>query len=112
MPVNQRQAREGAEASAPVGLFRLLLLFELLDLTVLALDSPLLRVDLRLCPVLADLLVLQFVSDQETATCAERTADRGARSWRADRRANYRSGPRSCQRADAGALFARRERLA
>jgi hypothetical protein len=88
------------------------LLFELLDLTVLVLDLLLLRVDSRLRPVLADLPILQFVSDQETATCAERTADRGARSWGADRRANYRTGPRSCQRADAGAFFARRERLA
>jgi hypothetical protein len=88
------------------------LLFELLDLTVLVLDLLLLRVDSRLRPVLADLPILQFVSDQETATRAERTADRSAGSWRADRRANYRSGPRSCQRADAGALFTRRERLA
>jgi hypothetical protein len=88
------------------------LLFELLDLTALVRDFPLLRVDLRLRPVLPDLLVLQFVSDQETATRAERTADRGARSWRADRCANYRTGSRSYQRADAGAFFACRERLA
>jgi hypothetical protein len=84
------------------------LLFELLDLTALVLDLPLLRVDFSLCPVLAGLLLLQFVSDQETATRAERTADRGARSGRADRRANYRTGPRSCQRADAGGLSIQR----
>jgi hypothetical protein len=88
------------------------LLFELLDLTALSLDFPLLRVDLGLRLLLAMLLVLQFVSDQETPARAKRTADRGARAWRADRRANYRAGPCSDQRADAGALFARRERLA
>jgi hypothetical protein len=71
------------------------LLFELLDLTALVLDFLLLYVDLRLRLVLAGLLILQFVSDQETATRAEPTADRGARSRRADRRTNYRSGPRS-----------------
>jgi len=53
------------------------LLFELLDLTALLLDFPLLCVDLRFRLVLACLLILQFVSDQETATRAERTADRG-----------------------------------
>lgn len=90
----------------------MLLLLELLDLTALSLDFPLLRVDLGLGLFLTGLLVLQFVSDQETAARAKRTADRGARPWRADRRANYRTGPRSDQRADAGALFARRERLA
>jgi hypothetical protein len=89
-----------------------LLLFELFDLTALLLDFLLLRVDLRLRLMLAGFLVLHFVSDQETAARAECTPDRGARSGRADRRANYRTGPRSDQRADAGALFARRERLA
>jgi len=53
------------------------LLFELLDLTALLLDFPLLCVDLRFRLVLACLLILQFVSDQATATRAERTADRG-----------------------------------
>ena len=43
----------------------------------LLLDFPLLCVDLRFRLVLACLLILQFVSDQETATRAERTADRG-----------------------------------
>jgi hypothetical protein len=57
------------------------LLFELLDLTALVLDFLLLCVNSRLRPVLADLLILQFVSDQETATRTERTADRGTRSW-------------------------------
>ena len=46
-------------------------------LKALLLDFPLLCVDLRLRLVLAGLLILQFVSDQKTATRAERTADRG-----------------------------------
>jgi hypothetical protein len=82
------------------------LLFELLDLTTLLLECPLLLVDLGLRLFLSVLLILHFVSDQETAARAERTADRGARSWRPDRRANYRTGSGSYQGADSRALFA------
>jgi hypothetical protein len=87
------------------------LLFELFDLTALLLECPLLLIDLGLRLFLGVLLVLQFVSDQETAARAERTADRGPRSWRPDRRANYRTGSGSYQGADSRALFARGERL-
>jgi hypothetical protein len=59
-----------------------LLLFQLFDLTPLALEFPilLLYLSLRLC--LLGFLVLEFVTDRIAAQAAERTADRRARARR------------------------------
>jgi hypothetical protein len=81
------------------------------DLTALGFDLALLLLQLALGLLVLNLLVLQFVADRVPANRAKAAADRRTRARMADGRADYRTGTRAKDGADARAFFTLSERL-
>ncbi len=92
-------------------LLRLLLRFHRLDLPALALDFPLLLIQLRPRLSLPGLLVLHRVAHGEPANAAESPADCSARAGSTHRRADYCASSRTQSASEQRALFPRAQRL-
>jgi hypothetical protein len=78
----------------------------LFNLAALILDFALLGLQLRLSLRVLIVLILHIVAYRKPASRTDRAADRRTRSWRPDRRADYRSGSRAHQCPDSSALLA------
>jgi hypothetical protein len=90
-----------------ITLFGFLLLLELLDLLTLLLELLLLLLDLTLGLLLLELVALHRIPDREAPHAAECAADRSTRTWRTNRRADYRTGCCAQSAADKRPFLAR-----
>jgi hypothetical protein len=98
--VEQRGAKK-------MSLFDFLLLFQILDLTPLLLDLPLLTFDLGLGLLRLHFLILQSVAYEKAAACPQCTSNSSTRSRCADRGADYGASRGTSHRADSCTFFPR-----